>query len=113
MSSEIEYPEEGEFVVVTVQGIEKNGAYLSLQGYSDDIRASFSLVRSVRAGLLVFEIIFERDREPLLASLGSKKIGVVSMSQSSPSPMSVDVRPFKIGRTSSELVSCYELSPSV
>jgi len=49
LSSEIEYPEEGEFVVVTVQGIEKNGAYLSLQGYSDDIRA-FVFIGEVSSG---------------------------------------------------------------
>ncbi len=49
MSDEIEYPEEGEFVVVNVQGIEKNGAYLSLQGYSDDIRA-FVFIGEVSSG---------------------------------------------------------------
>ena len=49
MSENIQYPEEGEYVVVTVSEIEKNGAYLNLNGYSDEIRA-FVFVGEVSSG---------------------------------------------------------------
>ena len=46
---DILYPEEGEYVVVTVSSIEKNGAYLDLNGFSDEIRA-FVFVGEVSSG---------------------------------------------------------------
>ncbi len=46
---DIQYPEEGEYVVVTVSSIEKNGAYLDLNGFSDEIRA-FVFVGEVSSG---------------------------------------------------------------
>ena len=47
--NDIQYPQEGEYVVVTVSSIEKNGAYLNLNGFSDDIRA-FVFVGEVSSG---------------------------------------------------------------
>jgi len=49
MADDFQYPEEGEYVVVTVSSIEKNGAYLDLNGYSDEIRA-FVFVGEVSSG---------------------------------------------------------------
>ena len=111
MSDEIEYPEEGEFVVVNVQEIEKNGAYLSLQGYSDDIRA-FVFIEKLQDGLLALRSFARRARTVARVTRVRKDKRSVDVSISL-FPTSVGAKHSKIGRMNRGLVSYFGSSPSV